>query len=164
LIWGCFVGDKLGPIVFIDRTVNQDVYIDILRESLIPFIEALKADGATNLIFQQDNATPHKAQRTMKWLGDSATTHGFSIMEWPPNSPDLNPIEHLWAHLKLELHRRYPDTASLKGSSQTIKTTLRQRLHEVWWDIGQSVLENLIASMPLRVNAVLSAEGWYTDF
>jgi transposase len=84
-------------------------------------------------------------------------------MEWPPNSPDLNPIEHLWAELKLELFRRYPDTVSLKGSSHTVRMELRQRLHEVWWDIGEDVLKWLIESMPCRVKEVLTARGWYTS-
>src|SRR5579859_8086306 len=71
-------------------------------------------------------------------------------MVWPPNSPDMNPIEHLWAHLKLELHRRYPDTKYLRGSPDTIRWTLRARLTEVWWDIGEGVLRGLIDSIECR--------------
>ena len=58
-------------------------------------------------------------------------------MNWPPCSPDLNPIENLWAVLKLELHRRYPDTKYLHGSPDAIKAVLKERLYEVWWDIGK---------------------------
>ena len=122
---------QAGPIVFIDETVKQDLYIDILRESFTLFIEVLATDSLTNLIFQQDNVSPHKARRTIKWLKDLATTHRFSIMNWPSNLLDLNPIENLWAHMKLELHRKYLDTAFLEGSSQAIKTVLHQRLYEV---------------------------------
>ena len=64
MIWGCFIDNKLGPIVFIHGTVNSKAYIDILDQNLIPFIDVLGADGITNVVFQQDNATAHTAKRT----------------------------------------------------------------------------------------------------
>ena len=90
--------------------------------------------------------------------------HGFKLMEWPPNSPDMNLIKHLWAHLKLELHKRYPDTKRLSGSPDMIKRVLKVRLAEVWWDIGEDLLNRLIDSMPHRVQVLLSAGGWYTEY
>ena len=164
MIWGCFAGSKLGPIVFIDGTVNTDVYIATLQDNLLPFIDAIIADGATNVIFQQDNATPHVSKRTHLWFESVMQEHEFKLMEWPPNSPDMNPIEHLWAHLKLELHKRYPDTKRLRGSPEAIKRVLRARLTEVWWDIGEKVLNGLINSMSHRVQALLAARGWYTEY
>ena len=58
------------------------------------------------LLLQQDNAWPYTSKRTQAF---------------PPYSPDMNIIENLWAHLKLELHRRYPDTVTLRGSPQHIR-------------------------------------------
>ena len=49
-------------------------------------------------------------------------------MEWPAYSPDINPIEELWVHLKAELHRRYPNTKSLQGTPDAIKQKLQERL------------------------------------
>jgi len=164
IIWGCFAGNKLGPIVFINATVNTDVYIAFLHENLLPFIDAVIADGASQVVFQQDNATCHVSKRSREWLANSTMEHGFSIMQWPPNSPNINPIEHLWAHLKHELHQRYPDTKSLCGGPDAIRRTLRERLTEVWRDIGEGVLNGLIDSMPHRVQAVLGAQGWYKDY
>ena len=69
------------------------------------------------------------------------------MMDWPANSPDMNLIEQLWAHLKLELHRRYPDTKHLGGSPDHIKSILRERLTEIWWSIGENVLNSLIESI-----------------
>jgi len=164
MIWGCFVGDKLGSIVFIDGKIKKEEYIDILRKNLLQFIDALTADGLRGIEFQQDNVRPHTAKMTRDWLKDAGREHGFIVMDWPANSPDMNPIENLWAHLKLELHRRYPDTKYLSGSPAAIRGILKRRLSEVWWAIGEDVLNGLVESMPRRVHALLKAKGWYTKY
>ena len=163
MIWGCFAGDKLGPIVFIDGDVNTDSYINVLRDHLFPFVDLLIANGLTDAIFQQDNARPHVSKRTLAFLNTSMLEHGFKLMNWPPNSPDMNPIENLWSHLEHHLHRRFPDTKYLHGGGPAVKHVLIERLHTVWWEIGEEVLNRLIDSMPHRVQALLAAGGWYTD-
>jgi len=164
MVWACFVGDKLGPIVFVDSSITKDVYISILEDSLLPFIDVLHTDGQTDIVFQQDNASPHSSSVTKQWLENEAGKHSFSIMQWPSNSPDLNPIEHLWSHVKRELYRRYPDTWQLKGSPDTIRSILKKCIHEIWWNIGPTVLKRLIESMPHRVRAVLDARGNVTGY
>ena len=164
MVWGCFMGNKLGPLVFIDENINKDVYIAVLEQNLLDYVDVLREEGHQGIVFQQDNARPHIAKVTQKWLENAGREHGFTIMNWPPCSPDLNPIENLWAVLKLELHRRYPDTKYLHGSPDAIKAVLKERLYEVWWDIGEEVLNRLIESMPERVQAVIEADGWYTRF
>ena len=59
MIWGFFVGIKLGPIVFLDGTVNSDIYIAVLHKNLLPYFDAITADSMSNIVFQQDNASPH---------------------------------------------------------------------------------------------------------
>lgn len=164
MIWGCFIGDKLGPITFIDGTVKKEVYVGMLEEYFLPFLDAIYTDDPTPREFQRDNARPHIAKMARNWFKPLAEKYDLCLMEWPSNSPDMNPIEHLWAHLKRELHRRYLDTYSFQGSSEFIEATLRQRLHEVWWDIGANVLNHLVESMPERVKELLKVGGWYTGF
>lgn len=164
MVWACFCGNKLGPIVFTEGTINSHVYITILETKLLPFIQALKDDENSNIVFQQDNAKVHTSKISSAWLTNSMTQNGFSTMVWPAYSPDMNPIEEIWARLKTELHRRYPDTQSLKGSNDEIKRKLQDRLWEVWWDIGEEVLNGLIDSMPRRVKALIAARGWYTKY
>jgi len=62
MIWGCFVGNKLGPIVFIDENINAEVYTQILYQSLLQYIKALADEDIHNIVFQQDNARPHIAK------------------------------------------------------------------------------------------------------
>ena len=95
-----------------------------MTNSNLPFIDAINGNGLSNIVFQQDNTQPHKAKKTLKLLENWAKEHGFSRIEWPPYSPDMNPIEELWAHLKTELYRRYPGTRMLQGSPDTIRKIL----------------------------------------
>jgi len=131
IIWGCFADTKLDPIAFIERTVNTDVYIVLFQDNLVTFIDAIIADGTTNVIFQQNNTSPHISKKTCAWFDTVMNEHNFVMMEWPPNSPDMNSIENLWTHLKTELHRRYSDTTTLHGSPDAVQRTLRVRLTEV---------------------------------
>jgi len=164
MIWGCFAGNKLGPIVFVDGSITQDVYMGVLEQNLTEYIEVLRGEGLNVIVFQQDNASPHTAKRTQRWLENAKQEHGFSLMRWPANSPDLNPIENLWAWLKLELHRRYPDTKHLPGGPDAVRAVLKDRLKEIWWEIGEEVLNKLVASMPHCVQQVIEASGWYTSY
>jgi len=123
-----------------------------LQQEFDPFIEALKADGETNLEFQQDNARPHIARRTTEFLEALASKHGLTI------------IQNIWSYLKHELRQRYPDTATLKGSPDTIRATLQERIHKLWWYIGSDILRTYMESMPCRVQQVLQARGWYTEY
>ena len=85
-------------------------------------------------------------------------------MEWPPNSPDMNPIEHLWQVLKAKLHSKYPDTRILRGGPEKVREMLEERLKDVWLEIRPDVLEELIRSMLRRVAALKKAKGWYTQY
>ena len=151
---------KLDRLYF-QGTVNKDVYMDLLQTEFKPFLDALAADGVTNLEFEQDNAHPHAAKRTHKFLEALASKPGLTIMDWPANSPDLSPMENLWAHLKDEICKQYPDTPKLSGYPQTIRAVLRQRLHKIWWEIGREVLNVLVEDMPKCCKEVIAAKGWY---
>ena len=71
----------------------------------------------------------------------------------------MNLIENLWAHVKIELYKRYPDTATLCGPPHIIRAKLRERLLEVWWEIREDVLNPLVDSMVDRVQALIDAKG-----
>ena len=147
MVWAYFSNNKLGPIAFINGTINSHLYISILEAELIPFIQALQGDGLTDIVFQQDNARVHMSKLTTSWLTNSVIQNKFSTIEWPAYSSDMNPIEEFWAHLKMKVHRRYPDTKFLKGLSDAINKKIKERLWAVWWDIGEEILSSLIESM-----------------
>jgi hypothetical protein len=74
------------------------------------------------------------------------------LIPWPAQSPDLNPIEHLWNHLKTRLEE-YKKAPRRMG-----------KLDKEWNDIGPEMCQNLIESMPQRVEAVIQAKGGYTKY
>ena len=165
MVWGCFVGNKLGPIVSIDSSITGDKYVSLLEENLLPYLDALAADGITGITFQQDNAQPYVCKKAQAFFKTVMAKHGFTVMDdWPPYSPDMNLLENLWAHLKLELYRRYPNTATLKGSPNYIRQKISERVHDVWWSIGEEVLNHLIDSTSHRIKALINARSWYTPY
>ena len=161
MLWGCFAGCFRGPLIPLHDTQTAQTYIQLLQEHLVPFImETLPENGIFDAIFQQDNAPIHTAHSTRQYLQQQ----GFVVMKFPPNSPDMNPIEHIWAVLKKELHRRFPDTSNLPGGPEAVKRVLAERLAMVWTDIGPDTMNVLIDSMPRRVQALIDAKGWYTKY
>jgi hypothetical protein len=110
--------------------------------------------------FPQDNAPVHKPAVVM----DFFKKYNIQVEDWPPYSPDLNPIEHVWVELKRRLHRRYPDIGNTEGGPDKVNARLADVLHEIWVEIPEAYLEKLWKSMPDRVAAVIDAKGWYTRY
>lgn len=160
MVWGCFVGSHQGPLVSFHGVNTAATYVATLRDNLLPFIETMPPDLKRDFIFQQDNAPIHTAKLAMAWFQQQA----FKVMEWPPNSPDMNPIKHMWRVLKAALHKRYPDTSTLRGGPEKVRQVLEERLKIVWQDIGAEVLDNLVESMERRTAALYAAKGWYTAY
>ena len=68
-------------------------------------------------VFQQDNARPHSARVTQDFLRDNNVT----VLEWPPYSPDLSPIEHPWDQLKTAIDRRQPRPRNRRELVQAVQ-------------------------------------------
>jgi len=64
MIWDCFAGNKLSSIVFVNASITQNVYMRVLKQNLMEYIEVLKGEGLNRIVFQQDNASPCTAKRT----------------------------------------------------------------------------------------------------
>ena len=108
--------------------------------------------------FLQDNDPKHKSNIVRTWLFN----HGIQPIDFPPYSPDLNPIENLWALLK-KIYERYPDLLEADDSNET-KERLINEAQEVWADLAEDILATLSDTMPNRVDSVIDAKGWYTKY
>lgn len=89
---------------------------------------------------------------------------GVDVLEWPPYSPDLNPIKHLWFRLKQLVYEVRPDIEQVGGDADSVQDALWDALERVWHLVDEDLLEKLVDSMPRRVAACIAAEGWYTRY
>ncbi|KAG2455540.1 TCB1 transposase, partial [Polypterus senegalus] len=147
MLWGCFSAAGTGRLVAIEGKMNAAKYRDILDKNLLQSAKDLRL--GRRFTFQQDNDPKHTAKIT-EWLHNNFVT----VLEWPSQSLDLNPIEHLWRDLKMAVHQRLPSNL----------TELERICEEEWQRIPKSRCEKLVTSFPRRFMAVLAQKGASTKY
>ncbi len=104
--------------------------------------------------FQQDNAPCHKAQIISDWFLEH--DNEFTLLKWPPQSPDLNPIEHLWDVVEWEI--RFMDVQPINLQQ------LRDAIMSIWTKISEECFQHLVESLSWRIKAVLKAKVGQTRY
>lgn len=127
-------------------------YIQALQQGLLPH-------WRDSQLFMHDNARIHTARVVVNFMEN----HHIQPIEWPPYSPDLNPIEHLWWHLKKLLHTRYPQYNNLSKAEEEWDGFCNA-LKLCWRSIPGALIKALILSMPRRIKACINAKGWHTKY
>uniref|UniRef100_A0A3B3DJG5 Transposase n=1 Tax=Oryzias melastigma TaxID=30732 RepID=A0A3B3DJG5_ORYME len=147
MVWGCFAASGPGRLAVIDGSMNSTVYQKVLKENVRPSVHQLKLKRSW--VLQQDNDPKHTSKSTSEWLKKSK----MKTLEWPSQSPDLNPIEMLWYDLKKVVHARKPSN----------KAELQQFCKDEWAKIPPERCKRLVASYRKRLIVVIAAKGGPTS-
>ncbi|UYV64657.1 K02A2.6-like, partial [Cordylochernes scorpioides] len=134
MVWDAIAYDSRSSLLRIQGTLMaQRCVDDVLRPVTLPYLQ-----GVPNALYQQDNARPHTARISQQALQD------VQMLPWPPYSPDLSPIEHVWDIIGRRLHA-LPQPRS--------EDELWQMVEREWRAIPQDAIRALIDSLPRRVAA-----------
>ena len=146
MIWFGFTAKRVGPLAIIDGTMNTEKYLKTIETHFLP----LKQDNGS-IILQEDNAPCHKSKASKLYKEEN----GIHTLDWVPYSPDLNPIENLFAMLKKKIAKK------MKSN----KSELIQSIRQVWQsEISQEYCKNLIESMKRRIERVIEVNGGHTKY
>ena len=148
MIWGCFNSRGMGRFHICDGSRTSIKYREVLENYLLSTIRDLNIE---NPILLDDSAKPHRTNLIKTWLTDN----NIESIKWPGNSPDLNPIENLWAILKFKLRRR----------SINSKRKLIEEVIKIWnYEVDSQLLKDLSDSMQSRIKELLKNKGNVTKY
>lgn len=148
MVWGCITWEGVGALHICTESVNAAYYKTILEGNLQATTSVLGLTG--EVLFVQDGAPAHRARATKKYLEE----RNVRCLNHPAQSPDLNPIENLWAHLKREVSK----------NPASSKSDLIKKLEDIWYDIDPLVVQKLYESMPKRLQQVKKNKGGHTKY
>jgi transposase len=149
MMWGCMTLQGVGYACQIQGRLNAELYCNILADEFLGTLEWYGLQPE-NIVFQHDNDPKHTAHSTKQWLREN----GIQVLDWPAQSPDLNPIENLWYYLKQQL---LTYDKPCRGIHE-----LWERVEREWEAIPPELCARLVESMPKRIASVLRAKGGYT--
>ena len=131
-IWGAICGSQKSSLHIFKTTVTGISYVEALKNKMLPFAKRCRAKA-----FQQDDAPPHQSRFTKRFL----MNQGVDVVPWPPYSPDLNPMEIMWAILKQKL--------SIKNTS-TLED-LKDAVCSAWRTISPVTVHRLTKSFVRKI-------------
>lgn len=147
MVWAAFSWHGVGPIHRINGIMTKEMYKDILENVMSPYADD---NMPLHWIFQHDNDPKHTAAVVRNWLDREK----IAVLDWPAQSPDLNPIENLWKYVKDRVYAKKP----------TNKNELWLAVKDAWESVPISLCRRLVESLPKRCDDVLKNKGFTIDY
>jgi len=148
MMWGAMSYRVTGILKKVSGILDAKGYIKILEDAAVPSAHLL---GCGDLFWYQNDGAPcHRAKIVNAWKEDN----GFRCLQWPPQSPDLNPIETLWGDIK----------RTLRSCRSRNVGELGANVMAAWRDIPATMCQELVRQMPARIKKVISAKDGHTKW
>ena len=151
MFWGCVSVVGCGPLSVVEGTMDAKNYKSFLKKELFGEAKYL-VDKGYDVKLMHDNAPAHSSREIKAIIDES----GYDFLDWPPYSPDLNPIENVWAWIKYKLYSEFPPAESPEE--------LIQYVFKCWNDLDQEMVQNYCKDYNKRLHAVLKAKGLQTKY
>lgn len=148
MLWACFAASGTGALQKVNGIMKKEDYLQILQENLKS--SARRLGLGRSWVFQQDNDPKHTSKVVKEWLNQAR----IKVLEWPSQSPDLNPIENMWTVLKKQVRVRKP----------TNLVELHQFCQEEWSKIQPEACQKLVDGYQKRLIEVKMAKGHVTKY
>ena len=150
-VWACFCAGGQGYIYIFNENLDAALMRRILDANLIPSARLhFASDPPEQWFLLHDNDKKFHSRLVQELLH----RNGVTCLDFPSYSPDLNPIENLWATLAREVEKNQCDSIE----------ELQDAIEEAWKTVDQEHMRKLAASMPQRCAAVIAANGWHTKY
>ncbi|GIY48967.1 transposable element Tcb2 transposase [Caerostris extrusa] len=156
-VWMAFGGN--GRVRHIHRveqkTLNAQYYTTRILPLIAPHLSGNEEEGENELLFMQDLSSIHMSRLTLQWL----ERNNISLLDdWPPKGPDMNPVENVWAELVRRVEKR------TRGEGSNNRDQLWENIQYAFETLEDDYFDNLVESMPRRVDTVSSKSGGWSKY
>jgi len=141
MFWGCLSKFAYGPLKVCQGTINGAQYLKLLKEVVVPEFRAAPFAA----IYQQDNAPAHKKREVMAFLN----AQEFETLAWPPQSPDLSPIEWIWNVVKMKIKAMNPRP---RGNQAIVETVLN-----LWDEFEDEMRIKIVDTFEKRIDQCIQS-------
>ena len=145
-LWGAISANGKVSLQIFEENLNTEKYTEILSNSLDELREISKSDW---IVLQMDNCRVHWSLEALQFYKDNEIT----VIDWPPYSPDLNPIENLWGFIKAKL-----------GSKKYLKSQLSSKIISIWEALSDDQIKNYCTSIYDRIGEWIENNGKMTSY
>ena len=144
-VYGCFSEEGFGNIYCFTNNLNAELLCTIYKTTLLSSARKLFGRDNHSWRLQEDNDPKHTSEKAERWRNE----HDINRISWPSQSPDLNPMENVWAVLK----------ANVSNHKPTSTKDLIRIIRKEWKALDKVFAENLVGSMKNRISLLLSNNG-----